>query len=206
MKRIRILAALIILVLVFVVFRDMGRGFMDGMNEGASFEDYRYAVTLNLKQKPGEALVPDSALYLPSQTRVPYEMESADVFVPKEGVPLSAQKIVIVVLFLSSLFFLYGLYGLIRTVVGVLRRGDVFTRKNIRRMRCFAYGLIVFGFFNELNQWMEYSSMASSVQFAGYEVVPYELKMEWLLVMMLALFIEIFAVGVKMKEEQDLTI
>ena len=51
-----------------------------------------------------------------------------------------------------------------------------------------------------------YHDLASQVQLEGYEVLPYSFKYAWFNYMLLALFTEIFAIGVKIKEEQDLTV
>lgn len=58
----------------------------------------------------------------------------------------------------------------------------------------------------ELYQWMLYDYMASQVMLEGYRVASYTLEYPLFCYIMLALFTEIFAVGVKLKEEQDLTI
>ena len=46
----------------------------------------------------------------------------------------------------------------------------------------------------------------SQILLDGYEVKSYSIKYPWMMFSILALFIEIFAVGVKLKEEQELTI
>lgn len=66
--------------------------------------------------------------------------------------------------------------------------------------------MLAAGVVMELQQWAIYEYMASQVVLEGYKVVGYTLEYPWFSYLLLALFTEIFAVGVKLKEEQDLTI
>ena len=68
------------------------------------------------------------------------------------------------------------------------------------------YGFYSVGLLFELQQWGIYHDLASQVRLEGYEVLPYSFKYAWFNYMLLALFTEIFAIGVKIKEEQDLTV
>ena len=103
------------------------------------------------------------------------------------------------------LFALYGTYCLIRTIISVTR-GDVFTRLNVRRMRFFVYSLMLLGAGYEVWRWLSYVEASQRLVLTGYEVVYEGLQFDWLPYVLLALFTELFAAGVKMKEEQDLTI
>ena len=104
-----------------------------------------------------------------------------------------------------GLLLFYGIYCLVRLVIAVVR-GSVFTRPNVRRMRFFVYGVVVGGVWFELFRWFSYLAVTGSVDIPGYEVAYDGLKYSWLSYILLALFTEIFAAGVKIKEEQDLTI
>ena len=103
------------------------------------------------------------------------------------------------------LFALYGIYCMFRTVVSVTR-GEVFTQKNVRRMRLFIYSLLLAMACIELSQYMNYQMMADQIRLTGYEIASYSTKTHWFTYAILTLFTEIFAAGVKIKEEQDLTI
>ena len=108
-------------------------------------------------------------------------------------------------LFPAGLFALYGFYSVARLVL-TATKGEVFVHKNVRRMRIFVYALISVSLLFELQQWGIYHDLASQVRLEGYEVLPYSFKYAWFNYMLLALFTEIFAIGVKIKEEQDLTV
>ena len=115
------------------------------------------------------------------------------------------QVVLNIVAFPLALFVLYGIYCLIRLVIAVLR-GSVFTRKNVRRMRIFVYSTLLLGVLFELMSYASYLNVTAHVAIPGYEVAYGGLEYTWLPYLLLALFTEIFAIGVKLKEEQDLTI
>ena len=85
-------------------------------------------------------------------------------------------------------------------------RGRVFTRVNVRRMRAFVYSVILGMIVHELWGYLVYLQAAECFVIPDYEVIYRGLRNTWLPYLLLALFTEIFAVGVKIKEEQDLTI
>ena len=85
-------------------------------------------------------------------------------------------------------------------------RGSVFTRQNVRRMRLFVYSTLLLGMLFELMCYASYLNVTTHVVIPGYEVAYGGLEYTWLPYLLLALFTEIFAIGVKLKEEQDLTI
>ena len=205
MKRIRILAVLVIIVFLFVELGDAGRGFMDGWNEGGEQREFS-SFPISLSLQAHEAAKTDSVFCPQLNTYASYEIETVSVNSAGAGIEPSAWRTVLMIVsMLLALFMIYGFYCLFRMVFFVTK-GDVFTRKNVYRMRCFAYGVILVSICMEAGSWLQYTEVASQVQFAGYEVASYTLKGEWLFYIILALLTEIFAVGVKLKEEQDLTI
>lgn len=89
-----------------------------------------------------------------------------------------------------------------------LREGKVFTFVNARKLRILGFALAVLGISNILFTYIDYWGMSCLVDFENYR-----LYFNWLPSMMYlmtaALFLlasEVFATGLKMKEEQDLTI
>ena len=162
MKKIRILAVLVIIVFIGDMVSDGTSAFMDGWNEARDSTEYRFS-DVDTSVKPDKTLVP------------------------------------------FALFGLYGFYCMMRVVISV-SRGKVFTRENANRMRIFVYALILVGLCMEVEHYIQYRDAVSQIQLSGYVTAPYTLHFSWFSYMILALFTEIFAVGVKMKEEQDLTI
>lgn len=202
MKRIRVLAALVVIVFLFVELGDAVRGFMDGARDEHTFVSS--PIELSLKAVGKTEL---DSVFCPQQNTYAYcQVKSVSVDSDSAGIKPSGWRMAVSILTIPFvLFTLYGFYCLFRLVTS-LTRGEVFTIKNVYRMRCFVYGVILVSICMETDFWLHYMEAASQVQFPGYEVVPYVLKGDWLFYVILALLTEIFAVGVKIKQDQDLTI
>lgn len=207
MRAIKVLAVLALVMFVVDVLGGVATDFMGRMEESQEqlekreHEHRKETCTLQLKAVRGEQLV-DSVYDKSGQIFLPYTVESITV---EDVTPPTWNWILMVLSVPLVLFFLFGIYCVGRLIVSVLR-GSIFTKCNVSRMRYFVYSLLTLGVLMELNQWILYQSVAPQITLEGYEVASYSLTGAWFGFIMLALFTEIFAAGVKLKEEQDLTI
>ena len=188
MNKIRVCAFLALVVFIGSVVTDMFSGFMDGWNEAGDQKDFHALPSVSLLVRADDT---------------PMYCNTSEVSV--QGFRSTKWRWVSFLLFPAGLFALYGFYSVARLVL-TATKGEVFVRKNVRRMRIFVYALISVSLLFELQQWGIYHDLTSQVQLEGYEVLPYSFKYAWFNYMLLALFTEIFAIGVKIKEEQDLTV
>lgn len=132
-------------------------------------------------------------------------------------VPYVPQQIVVcgwtpswTILFVFSALLLFpliiwGLISFIKLLISVFKQ-EVFTRKNAHRLRVFvyaSYGSI--GLFS-LIEWLTYQLVAKQTEMPGYIIKGYEFTMSWSDIFLMFLIAEIFALGVKLQEEQELTI
>lgn len=201
MKKIRILAILVILAFIGDMVTNGVDGAVDGWNEAGDSKEFRSTVKVKVRQD--EARATDSLFNIVTQQHLPCRVSV--VKVPVEHV--SGKAFFAWVLLPVACFALYGVYCMVRVVLTV-SSGKVFTRRNAKRMRLFVYGWILLGLWMEIEHYAEYQHVVSQLQV-------------WVMVTRLlptyssspgsptcwpALFTEIFAAGVKMKEEQDLTI
>ena len=200
MKKIRILAVLVIIVFIGDMVSDGTSAFMDGWNEARDSTEYRFS-DVDISVKPDKTLVVDSLFNTTIQQKVPYRITSLETKIDSTFWRVTFK----VLIFPFALFGLYGFYCMMRVVISV-SRGKVFTRENANRMRIFVYALILVGLCMEVEHYIQYRDAVPQIQLSGYVTAPYTLHFSWFSYMILALFTEIFAVGVKMKEEQDLTI
>ena len=198
MKAIKILAVLALVLFVVAEVGDGIRGFRDGWNEA----DLKMHAPFTLKLEAENALVLDTLKNQVDGKLLPYVMDRAEVDGLKYPAWFGWGWLLIMPF---TLLCFYGFYCVVRVILSV-SHGEVFTQENVRRMRFFAYSVMVGAFVLELHQWMLYDYMASQVMLEGYRVASYTLEYPLFCYIMLALFTEIFAVGVKLKEEQDLTI
>ena len=197
MKKIKLLALLVIVAFVAQDLVDGFRGFTDGYQ--AAGDSTEHKVHFDLAVRPIDTFVPDTLRSVATGTETPYWATRIEGYSDIE--PSVAQKAGLVAAILLGLFVFYGIYCLIRLVIAVLR-GSVFTRKNVRRMRIFVYSTLLFAVLFELMRYASYLNVAAHVDIPGYEVVYSGLKYAWLPYLLLALFTEIFAIGVKLKEDR----
>lgn len=201
MKKIRILALLVIVVFVAEVIMSNGTAdFRRGWNSAGNSRELKFS-TVDISIKAEKNIAVDSLFNSVIQQNVPCRMSSLET----EIQPSFINKLILMLAFPLVLFALYGFYCMIRVVISV-SRGKVFTRENVNRMHLFVYSIILLGICMETYEYLLHKDAVSQIQFSGYKLTSYALTFSWFSYLILALFTEIFAVGVKMKEEQDLTI
>lgn len=209
MKKIKILALLAVLVFIVQDLTDMCRGFSDGWKDAKDSTEFLSKHHHSVHVRPTATLVPDTLINKAFKERVDDGEKAifwADVIGADTSIPVSGSLKVITFLYIPfGLFVFYGIYCLIRLFISVVR-GCVFTRANVRRMRVFIYSVILGMIVHELWGYFSYLQASECLVIPDYEVIYSGLRNVWLPYLLLALFTEIFAVGVKIKEEQDLTI
>lgn len=211
MKHISLLGILTILILIgeFVcslpdMSKEIQEGFNDGMAENktvltdngtAKQLEHLFQVTVNVT--PVERTPSDSVQTLPS-----HQVAQMDCYIEP-----SVSFMLIGVLFIPAVFIaLYGMYCLIRLLIRISRR-DVFSRKNCRWLRWFTYSYTGFSAILGLQHLLLERSALQQIQIPGYTVDGIAcLGFDWGTLAVMVLLTEIFAAGVKLKEEQDLTI
>lgn len=218
-RRLNILCLVVMLVLSYSVleqgyyiFLGAKMGAQTGLELGKKGSDIAaYKELMNLKVVN---LIPssmesfdffrDSVYNEKSRSYVPAAYSSLMVSVDShDSVGKVVAKYLLIYLHLG--FSLWAVVLFIRLIISI-NKSDIFNWRNVRRLRIFVYALISVSLLFELQQWGIYHDLASQVQLEGYEVLPYSFKYAWFNYMLLALFTEIFAIGVKIKEEQDLTV
>mgnify|MGYP000384135079 CR=1 FL=1 len=205
MNKIRVCAFLALVVFIGSVVTDMFSGFMDGWNEAGDQKDFHALPSVSLLVRADDTLPADTLISAAQDT--PMYCNTSEVSV--QGFRSTKWRGGLVFFFLSADmqtgFLMQRFYSVARLVL-TATKGEVFVHKNVRRMRIFVYALISVSLLFELQQWGIYHDLVSQVRLEGYEVLPYSFKYAWFNYMLLALFTEIFAIGVKIKEEQDLTV
>ena len=209
MKKFRILGILAILVIVaesiFSIsagWKDASDSFMEGFNsthqKEHSFVSYR---SVSVAVRPLETTRLDSLTNSFTKENVPYRIEKVDVPI----LPSVWSYIFIFFGGLSGLAIFGGIYCLIRLLIAISKR-NVFSQVNVVRIRVFTYSLVIFQFLNSLFEWLDHLEVTKQIALKGYEMKDFHLSADWTLLVVMILFTEIFAVGVKIKEEQDLTV
>ena len=208
MKQIRFLGILAILafILEFVfsfqsAFSDFEEGLKDGMQRTEMEKKDRpsYMVKVNITPKDTK----NKDAYIDSYNRnVTNTISQVRTYIK----PSLSSDLINVPVVISLLASIYGFYLLIRAFISISKR-DVFTKKNVWRIRFSCYSSIIWNLTIFVQQLMIERDALNQIIIPGYNITgisTYEFS--WTYMAIFVLLTEIFAVSVKIKEEQDLTI
>lgn len=168
-----------------------------------------YPLVLDLDLKTGEHYT-DTLTNIKSGEKFPVRFEKVEtdcLSMDIQLIPLWVRVAGCLCGILSFVFFVYAL-RLTGILLKNVREGKVFTIVNACKLRSLGIVLAVFAISNILFAYIDYWGMSCLVDFEYYR-----LDFNWLpsaMYFMTAVFSllasEVFAIGLKMKEEQDLTI
>lgn len=205
MKKFRILGILAILIITadFAIlfiggWEEHRDSFMEGFN--SSYEKNPYS-SVSFEIKPLEETRLDSLSNSLSKEEVPFEIEKVRVPIIRSMWSDIASSFGGLCVFP----LIAGIYCLIRLFISISKR-DVFTDKNVMRMRVFTYSFVGLSILFSLAKWLDYIEVVRQITLPGYEIRSLHPPVDWVLLVVIVLFTEIFAFGVKIKKEQDLTI
>lgn len=213
MKKISLLGILAILVIVaefaysFTAgWNDFEEGFNEGYNgvhvySGTHQPEYAGSLeSIEVNVRPLAETQVDSLTNSFINKPLPYRVDRVRTFFA----PTIWSSIITFFSFLVVIPFLAGTYCLIRMLISVSRR-QIFTVDNVIRLRVFTYSLAAFYGLMTLKAWLNHLEAVKQITLPGYEVVTLP-HTDWTSLAIIILLTEIFAAGVKIKEEQDLTI
>jgi hypothetical protein len=207
MKKFKILGIIAIIAMAanfFLNFEDGWSSFLEGYHEGArtykSVPDNLYRVSLEVK--PLESIANDSIFNQVAGQKVPYWTSEITTYTQ----PSLWITLVMIISALSMFAFIIGFYLFVRFLLEVSKR-NVFCEANVWRIRFFVYSYTAIVVSMELFAWIAGGAAIAQTQIPGYQIIDHaEASPEWTPVIMMIILAECFAIGVKMKEEQDLTI
>ncbi|WP_455674499.1 DUF2975 domain-containing protein [Phocaeicola sp.] len=215
MNKVRILGIIAIIAIIasFIgSFTEGWNSFGEGMDEGFSsasamhepgrkiIPNNAFKASLNVKPSAGTAI--DSLNNNRIDWPIPYEVREIQTYAKPSAWILLFMGLAIP----ASLAFLYGFYNLVRMLISISRR-EVFTHKNVWRLRWFAYTTTSVEFLISITDTIIGHAAIKQISLPGYDIIsPAGYSAEWTYILVIVLFAEIFAAGVKIKEEQDLTI
>ena len=207
MKKFRILGIIAIIAMIVNIginFEDGWRSFKKGYAEGArshsTIPDNLYPVSLEVI--PIEGIANDSIFNEVAERKVPYQVSEITTYTqPSEWITL-----VMIINGFSCIAFILAFFLFIQFLVQV-SKGNVFCESNVWRIRFLVYSYTAIVISMELFAWIAGSAAIAQTQIPGYQIIDHaEASPSWIPVIMMIILAECFAIGVKMKEEQDLTI
>ena len=207
MKKFRILGIIAIIAMVAGIainFEDGWRSFKKGYDEGNrtynTIPDNLYRVSLEVV--PIEGVSNDSIFNQVAERKVPYQVSEITTYTqPSKWITL-----VMIISGLSCIAFIIAFFFFIQFLVEVSKR-NVFCEANVWRIRFLVYSYTAIVISMELFAWIAGGSAIAQTQIPGYQIIDHaEASPSWIPLIMMIILAECFAIGVKMKEEQDLTI
>lgn len=169
-------------------------------------QEFRHATYISLLTPAlhgeGKELFTDSVYNKKSGRYVPASYATMIVSVEK-SVPWG-KGLLAVVEFVAAV---WALVLFIRLVVSI-NRSDIFSWRNVRRLRRLGILLLVVFGCNWLGSWLELQAVREVLSVPNYDLIlPDDSRGVALLLGLCSLIVaEVFAIGLRMKEEQDLTI
>lgn len=214
MTKFRILGILAIIAILanFIGGLDEGwrackKGFEEGRGHALEMYEAEHhipqnAVSVRLNVEP----LPDTTIDSLNSNRVKYRLPYTVTEIETYAKP-SAWYLLFMGLSLPGLFLaLIGFYFLIKLLISISRR-EVFTSANVLHLRWYAYTSAGLKILITIQEWFTGSAAMNQISLPGYEIISHAgYSPDWVDMIMPILFAEIFAIGVKIKEEQDLTI
>ena len=196
MKKFRILGIIAIIAILanFIGgldedWKDFKKGFEEGQSGATEmYESGHHMITrVKLNVKPLSGTTVDSLNNNRVDSPLPYTITEIETYAKP-----SAWHILVM--------------GLIRLLISISRR-EVFIPANVLRLRWFAYTSASLKILTTIGEWLTGNAAMNQISIPGYKIISYVgYSPDWVAIILPILFAEIFAIGVKMKEEQDLTI
>ena len=152
--------------------------------------------------EPGGKMLPDSVYNERTHTYIPAAYASLTVSVDS-GSPWTRALLGMLVLIAN----IWALVVFIRLVISI-NKSDIFCWRNVRRLRRLGVLLVVAWTCAWLSEWIELQALRQALSIPHYELAMTDAvdRISLLLGLCALIVGEVFAIGLRMKEEQDLTI
>lgn len=220
-RRLNILCVIVVLVLSYSVF-EAGYYFAVGVKAGveagtkssASMEEQKELINMkyisllpeHLSQLGDNGLFQDSVYNEKSGKYVPASFNSMTVSIDTKSAIWGQTAFTLLNLAHIGVC-IWAIILFVRLVISI-NKSDIFNWKNVRRLRFLGLALIISFCTALLPAYLTYRSVGEVFSVRGYELDFSDMVNTTTLVLGISTLIvaEVFAIGLKMKEEQDLTI
>lgn len=223
----RLNAFCVLIVLVFTVIvgyqlKDTFCSFMAGFNEGYS---HRSCGTMNHEKSSMSDFVSKSKLFIhpfeivPSTGHIKYDkiknvklnrdddyiLTNGMVFLDRGSIVL--QMILMLLNLISYFFYVWSVVYFFRFIRNI-NKNIIFDKRNIIQLRKLGWGFIIVFFTTLIASYLDFYDMTKYFSLGYAEIKPYHpfASTEVFMGLTALLFAEVFSIGIKMREEQELTI
>jgi len=213
-KRLNVLCIVVIIVLSYSFFTGLyyfSLGVCAGLDMAKETQKSKQIMNMSItrvKLMPKSSLVFTDSLYnLKSHTKVPVMHSELEVKLNSSTCNIGT-TITSALLSLSYMIaIVFSFYYFIK-VISSINKSIIFDWKNVKRLRFLGTALLLSFLIDSIICVLELYKIKNTIEFAGYNIDGLDLLQTTNLILGLVSFIvaEIFAIALKMKEEQDLTI
>ncbi len=210
-KRITIIC-IIIYLLIGVVFIRAGYSSYKGSRipkkdrteEEKKMDNELHMFSMDLSITPTEwKEYPHSVTNIKGEYPINYRINEVEARINTSKTYLLITGLLILPLFALMLYAIFGFVSFIRNI----KRGNIFTRSTVTKMRMIAFAFLLIAVFQNVYKFSNYLMAKDQFQLTGYNVSMPKIALSYIWVFLVfILFAEIFALGTRMKEEQELTI
>lgn len=213
MKRIKILGIVLFSLFLIYTFMDFYKGFSDayyGSSAGwrdATDVEYdggkvSYVNGIDVVELDNNNTICDSIYNSHLGCKVPARINELTTQIYIDNFTYYVCRIVEIIV---AILGLYGIICLIKMYISICK-GSVLTSKNASRLRKFMYFFMAFKLVKEIQRYVFMVSIENQLEFKGMKLAEDLTMFDWTDMFIMIFLTEIFALAVKLKEEQDLTI
>ena len=224
-NRLNAFCVLIVLVFTLVVgyqLKDTFCSFIAGFNEGYS---HSTSVTMNHEKSSMSDFISKSKLFVhpfeivPSTGHIKYDkiknvklnrdddyiLTNGMVFLDRGSIIL--QMSLMLLNLISYFFYVWSVVYFFRFIRNI-NRNIIFDKRNIIQLRKLGWGFVIVFFTTLISSYLDFYDMTKYFSLSYAEIKPYHpfASTEIFMGLTAFLFAEVFSIGIKMREEQELTI
>ncbi len=222
-RRLNVLCVLVILVLCYPILQTgyyFGVGVIAGVSEAAKATEVDPAdwgkgvaniKVVSLEPKNGwndlSLLLRDSVYNEKSGEYIPVAYDSLVIGLQDDTRNMTANGITTLLTLTYMGLLIWALVLFIRLVTAI-NKSDIFNWKNVRRLRLLGFALLVSFLCDALRNYLTINGLSDVVSLSGYAISYSQVvdTVNCLLGICALIVAEVFAIGLRMKEEQELTI
>ena len=211
MKHIKIIGIVLFSIYLIISVTDMVRGFNDACTPTVWANAYpikndhgfiHLMEGLNVVETDSRHTLADSVYNTALRRNVPLRVEQ--ISTPIE-ISAATHYTALTLTGITALLALFGFYCLVRFYIS-LCRGDVLTLRNVRRLRTFMGFYVLFMLAHEGQRLVWMGLAKSQLALQGLRISESLTRFDWTDILLLIFLTEVFAVAVRLKEDQDLTV
>lgn len=187
-------------------------GFQGGLNNvrnghsGDLRHDHKSLYSVKVIPLEGNRLKDSIANAASQEEFLKYQLESIRVEKSPNSSADLLERIMSILFFPLTLMIFASCYFFIRLIWSI-RKKDIFNPVHVLRVRFISITIVLISIMRILKEYLDYYVATQTIRLPGYEVKEHSIYWgTFVVALLLAVFAEIYAQAIKVKEEQDLTI